>query len=74
MRQVPLNAEAVEWAAAEQGIGSDSELSRRCGIDRSNLRKILDGDRPAYLHHVTALAEALGVDASSLLDKEEAAS
>lgn len=64
---VPLNIEGALALAKALGIDSTSELSRRTGIERSYLSRILKGDRPAQASHVRALAQALKVAPVALL-------
>lgn len=72
VRKVPLNAERVSWAAAQQGIDSDAELSRRSGIERRFLGRLLTGEKLALPKHLLALAETLGVDPETLVADDEA--
>jgi len=73
VRHVPLDAEAVAWAAAEQGINSESELARRAKIDQSNLSKMLRGHRRVLPSHVLALAKALKVEPETLIKSDDGA-
>ncbi len=61
-----LDRAAVEDLIVELGIDTIAELSRRSGIDRTSLTRILSGSRPAQNSHVVALARGLGVPASSI--------
>jgi len=74
VRPQPLNTEAVTELAAALGIDSVSELSRRSGISRPHLSRVLRGERPAQPSQVLTLAEVLGVEPSALLKQEEVAS
>lgn len=70
---VPLNIEGVKALARALGIDSDSELSRRSGIARIHLGRILTGKRKAQASHVGQLARALKVPPIALLGNDDPA-
>lgn len=56
-----LNREAVAALMAALGVDGVSELSRRSGISRPYLSRILSDKRPAKPSHIVAIAAALKV-------------
>ncbi len=67
-----LNTEALDAAMVVEGIDSNSELARRCGIDRAHLGRIRSGTRPVQPSQVIALAKALRVTPATLLSPDPA--
>lgn len=72
VKHVLLDIEAVTNRAAALGIDSVSELARRLNISQPHLARILKGDRSTLPSHVLAMAKALDIKPSALLDKSEA--
>ena len=63
-----LVAQAVRVQRVRSGLSSEAELARRVGMSPSGLSKRLNGDLRMNLIEVEQIAEALGVDAITLLD------
>ncbi len=63
-----LVAQAVRVQRVRSGLSSEAELARRVGMSPSGLSKRLNGDLRMNLVEVEQIAEALGVDAFTLLD------
>ena len=63
-----LVAQAVRVQRVRSGLSSEAELARRVGMSPSGLSKRLNGDLRMNLIEVEQIAEALGVDAFTLLD------
>lgn len=54
-----INTDGVLDMMEARGIKGIADLSRRTGIERSLLSRIIHGQRPAKPHHLKAIKEAL---------------
>ncbi len=63
---------AVKQARIRAGI-SQTELGRRIGLDQSGVSRIEHDSRALTVERLLAIAEALGVDPSELIQSNRAA-
>lgn len=64
-----LGAE-IRGELAAQGL-EINDLVQRSGVERTSLWRYLRGDRPMPLDVLFSVAEALGMDASELVERAE---